>query len=373
MRPRLPFVYLRPTSFVRDDLALLGERYDVRPFDFGTGAGRLGRGLALARGQARLAAWLRAEVPRAAAAFGWFADYHTLPLVEAARRRGVPSVVALGGYDAMDLPELGYGVFASRWRAPLARRVLTHASVVAPVSASLVRSTNPFLRRPGSEAQGIDRFAPGHAPAAAVPTGYDPDAWPLGPGRRAPTVLSVGMIDSDRTFRRKGLDLMVEVAREVPEAVFSIVGLQVPHAQVRARYRPPDNVTLAGPVPRGELAALYGAASVYLQLSRAEGMPNVVCEAMLCGAVPVGSDVFGIPDAIGDAGTVVATPDPAEIAGAIRPLLAAGAEARQAARDHVAATFPRRRRAQALFGLLDGLMDGADPAALAAEAGRWEP
>lgn len=371
MRPRLPFAYLRPTSFVRDDLALLGERYDVRPFAFGTGTGRLSRAAALAGGMARLAAWLRHEMPAASAAFGWFADYHTLPLVVAARQRDVPAVVALGGYDAMDLPELGYGVFGS-WRAPLARRVLRQATVVAPVSGSLVHSANRFLREPGSETQGINRFAPGHAPAAAIPTGYDPDAWPLGPEPRAASVLSVGLIDSDRTFRRKGLDLLVEVARRVPEAQFSIVGLQIPEAQVRARYQPPDNVTLRGPVEREALPALYGAASVYLQLSRAEGMPNVVCEAMLCGAIPVGSDVFGIPDAIGDAGVVVGTPDLDAIAGAVRQALGASAGRRRRARDRIATVFPRRRRAQALFGLLDGLIDGADPAALAASAEHWE-
>ena len=126
--PRLLFSYLQPTSFVRDDLSLLAERYDVRSHEFGVDVARgaLGKAAALARGMARLAAWTRAEGPQADLLYGWFADYHILPLARQ-RRRGLPLALAMGGYDAMDLPDLGYGVFASRWRAPLARRVLRAA------------------------------------------------------------------------------------------------------------------------------------------------------------------------------------------------------------------------------------------------------
>lgn len=369
MRPRLPFVFIRSSSFVRDDLETLSDRFDVRPFEFGMSSGAVGKGVAVATGLVRLEAWLRSEMPRAAAAFGWFADYHTLPLARSGQRLGVPTVLSIGGYDAMDLPDLDYGVFGSRWRAPLARRALRTASVLAPVSGSLIRSQNAFLRPGEVVEQGVSRFAPSHAPAVAVPTGYDPDAWPLGMPDRPPAVLSVALIDSDRTLRRKGIDLLIEVARHLPDIPFSVIGLQVSEADVRAAYRPPPNVSFEPPVPREALAERYGRASVYLQLSRAEGMPNVLCEAMLCGAVPVGSAVFGIPDAIGDAGTVVHSPAPRQIAEAVQSALGADAENRRAARDHIAETFPRERRRRTLFRLLEGLMDGEAPAALAAEIG----
>ena len=344
----------------------------MRPFEVGVDVrrGALGKAAALAGGMARLDAWLVRELPRADAVLAWFADYHTARVTARAARHGVPVLMPLGGYDAMRVPALGYGVFASRWRAGLARAALRRATVVLPVSASLVASRNDF----GSVGwQGIDVFAPGHAPAALVPTGYDAGAWPLGPAERAPSVLSVATVDSHTTFRRKGLDVLIEVARRMPDVPFEIVGLRLPESEVRARYAPPANVALRPAVPREALVARYGAASVYLQLSRAEGMPNVVCEAMLCGAVPVGSAAFGIPDAIGAAGFVVPRAEPGAIAATVRKALRAPAALRRAARAHVATQFPRARRRWALERLLAGCAAGEAPVALAAEVSAWTP
>jgi glycosyltransferase involved in cell wall biosynthesis len=43
----------------------------------------------------------------------------------------------------------------------------------------------------------------------------------------------------------------------------------------------------------------------YFQLSIMEGFPNALAEAMLCGCIPIGSNVSGIPFIIGDTGYIL--------------------------------------------------------------------
>ena len=47
------------------------------------------------------------------------------------------------------------------------------------------------------------------------------------------------------------------------------------------------------------------AATFYLQLSLSEGFPNALCEAMLCGCIPIVSDVSSMPGIVADKGLVV--------------------------------------------------------------------
>lgn len=350
---RILFIYLQSSSFVREDLDILGGKAELRTFRFGADAKP--SPFKLAAAFSRQLAWLVREIRSCDAVYGWFADYHmVLPLL-IARLFGKPVIVAVGGFDAIALPSLGYGVFLSSWRAPLARLVLSQADVLLPVSPSLVRSTNSFSEWPSTVDQGIDVFAPNsRAEIRVTPTGYDPERWPAGPAVRARVVSTVGLIDSDRTLRRKGIDLFFEAAHLMPEEEFRVVGVPDPE-DVRSSYNVSQNVRLIPPVDRDDLVAHYHETSVYVQLSRAEGLPNVLCEAMMCGCVPVGSRVFGIPDGIGEAGFVVDMPDPHEVVAAIRRALEAPPSMREAARRHISERFSREQRRKALHSLVDEL------------------
>lgn len=352
---RLLFIYLKPSSFVSDDLAILDEAADIRTFRF-RGDKKPGPAT-LAAEFARQIVWLMREIPACDAVYGWFADYHmVLPLLFARLFRK-PVAVAVGGFDAIALPTLEYGVFLSSWRAPLARFVLSRADVLLPVSPSLVHSTNTFSEWPDTTEQGIRVFAPGsRAEIRVTPTGYDPERWPLGPLARESIVSTVGLIDSDRTLLRKGIDLFIEAARAMPDTQFRIVGV-ADQEQVRTQYDAPPNVRLIPPVKRDQLIAHYHDTSVYVQLSRAEGLPNVLCEAMMCGCIPVGSRAFGIPDGIGDTGYVVDTPDLNEVIEAIRQALRAGPEQRETARKHIIDHFDRDRRSTTLRAIIEEMND----------------
>ena len=66
-----------------------------------------------------------------------------------------------------------------------------------------------------------------------------------------------------------------------------------------------QNVNLYSSMTQKELLNQLSQNKVYALFSMSEGMPNSVCEAMLMGCVPVGSNVGGIKNIIGGCGYVL--------------------------------------------------------------------
>ena len=137
----------------------------------------------------------------------------------------------------------------------------------------------------------------------------------------------------------------------MPDVSFVLVGPT--EAMVRAGYGDlPENLTVTGLLPADDVREWYRRAHVYAHPSLTEGMPNAVAEAMLCGCIPVGSDVNGTATLIGDAGIVIERADVELWAQAVARAL--DKDSGDAARSRIREEFTVERRCTGLREIVAG-------------------
>jgi glycosyltransferase involved in cell wall biosynthesis len=234
---------------------------------------------------------------------------------------------------------------------PLARRAIVATLARADRLFALTGATRAFLERTvGADAV---RYLPNFVELGDF--GDPPDrASRAGPVE----VLYVGWI-----IEAKGVLELLEAARRVPDARFTLVGPV--QQEFVARIAPAlealgDRVRLLPQRPRAQVIELYRAADVFALPTWREGFPNVVLEAMAAGLPVVATPVGAIPDAVaeGSEGLLVPVRDADALAAAIGRLvadralrLAMGARARA----RVEAQFSRRAVVERLGALYDEL------------------
>ncbi len=120
----------------------------------------------------------------------------------------------------------------------------------------------------------------------------------------------------------------------------------------QARGNAPSNVEVIPYIEREQLLQYYQRAMVYCQPSYAEGLPNSLCEAMLCECVPVGTNVGGIPTAIGDVGFLVDYGDISQLVECLKKALKAPRSVGVKARNRIKENFYLKRREESLLRIL---------------------
>lgn len=212
-------------------------------------------------------------------------------------------IIAIGT-DCAKLPEINYGAHIKPILSWFTNFSFRHCSLILPVHKSLEKSTYTYVDVKYTK-QGIRSFNPLiKTPIHELVNGYDTKKWQLlDLNRETNSFLTVSFALDNVGYYRKGIDLVVKVAKIFPNYAFTIVGKVVLFEDC------PSNLTLIENVPQAELLEIYNKHQFYLQLSMFEGFPNALCEAMLCGCIPIGSDVAGIPDIIGDKGYILKRKD----------------------------------------------------------------
>ncbi len=74
---------------------------------------------------------------------------------------------------------------------------------------------------------------------------------------------------------------------------------------------------------------------------------------MLAGCVPVVMNVTAMPEVVGDAGVLIESQEPGEVAGGVRRALELGPDAAGRARERILTEFPMERRRDGILQVVE--------------------
>ena len=284
----------------------------------------------------------------------WFAGYHSFLPALFAKLFNKKMVIIVGGNDAVSIPEIKYGVFYKKdLRALAAKWSYKWADLILPVHKSLIEGVNTYADKKGIKT-GVKSFVKNiKSTFVELPTGYNSTEWFCYDGeQKQKNALTIANIESKKTYIGKGIDLFLEVAREIPDATFTIIGVHDNMFDYISSKKTENVLLLEYMKNKDDLINHFRRAKTYCQFSLTEGLPNAVCEAMLCECIPVGSNVNGIPDGIGGNGFILTERNVGKAVELVKQAFNANSNLGKKARKHIIKNYPNEKREEALHTLI---------------------
>ncbi len=266
----------------------------------------------------------------------WFALSYATMAVFFSKLFGKKSIVIAGGWDVVNMPEIGYGALLSDRNKKMIPFTLQKATKVIAVST--------YTRK--EALQCVDNVK-----IDVVMHGFDHlNFFPKGDKEKI--AISVGGITS-QTLKRKGLEAFVKSAAFLPEINFILVGAYKDESINYLKSIASPNVEFTGFISEKELISLFQKSKVYVQVSAHEGFGCSLAEAMLCECIPVVSNRGAIPEVVGDAGIYAEYDNPKDIANKIEQALRSDME--KNARKRIKDLFPINKRETELVNIINNI------------------
>ena len=276
--------------------------------------------------------------------------------VVAGRAVNRPVVVSARGSDVHTYPHWSaLAMKAARFTLTRCDRLIAVSRDLARQAAGLAASRDP------AEVvyNGVDAalFAPCGDKAGARAA--------LGLPAEGPVLLTAGSLIPEKGVREL-IEAFERVGRDHPEARLIVLGGGPMRADLEAlgKRLGEGRILLPGVVSNAEVADHMRAADILVHPSHAEGLPNVVLEAMATGLPVIASAVGGVPEAVahGETGLLFAAEDAASLELHLRTLLGDRPQARrmgQAGRDRVRARHSWESNARAHLRIYQAVLDAA--------------
>jgi glycosyltransferase involved in cell wall biosynthesis len=284
-----------------------------------------------------------------------FADYYGLILAFYSKVFRKDLIIVEGGLGAYKYLSINDGAYINRIRGWCASAAFRAARWILPVDKSLIYDENTYTTITEEKTQGITYYNPRIKPnkIIVVNNGYDGSVWFKEQGiNKEPVAVTTAILKEEKTFKRKGIDYFITLARCFPDCRFIIIGME-DELRKRLVEDAPNNLEVHAFLTGQEIREIYSKAKLYIQLSITEGMPNALCEAMLCECIPVGSNVNGIPNIIGDTGYIVFNQDIDEMKDKISEAFHSNNNLGRKARERIMQEFSIEKRKKNLMEIVN--------------------
>ena len=304
-------IYIKPanSSFICGDQEIFEKQYVVEPFLMNQNKNKAIFGIKLIQ----LFFVLLLNLFRRNVIFvAWFADYHSAIMALVGKLIRKKTIIFIGGQEAVSYPELKKGVYRKKFRGACVKFALRNTDLIIANHKSLIYHENHYYNADNPHIDGIQHYVPGlKTKTEIVYNGIDNSKFKrdLSIQKQKNLILTVGTMSHLGDFKNKGFDLFIEVAARNKNLDFVLIGLNPNYLDwTEENYKVSDIKNLQiipSFCPQNILNQKYNEAHVFVQASITEGMPNTLSEAMLLECIPVGSNINGIPDAIGETGIIV--------------------------------------------------------------------
>lgn len=345
-KDKILFIYKTPSSFVLKDKEILENHFRVVSFSFNPKKKFL-TPLELLKEKI----FLLLNIWSAKSIVCEFADYHTILPVLFGKLLNKPCYLILCGTECYSFPSINYGNHSKWLMSKATCFCIKYATHLFPVHKSMTLTDYTYQDLDFPQ-QGYKAFCKNvTTPHTPVNYGYNSATfYNNNTGKKKNSFLTVAVNAEGSTFYRKGIDLIIELAKLCPDYSFTLLGVrnELDHLQLS------DNIKTVPPVAHNELINYFSSHEFYLQLSIAEGFPNALCEAMLCECIPIGSDVFGIPDIICDTGFILKKKDVPLLKKITDEAVKSDKEKlAKKARERITQNFPQTQREQKLINIIN--------------------
>lgn len=223
----------------------------------------------------------------------WFASLNFFPILFLAHLFRKKIIIVTGGFDVASEPEIGYGAYSSpNFLNYFRNKMFSWATKISCFSYS---AKNEAIKNAEVPEEKID----------VTYLGFEEVRTPLIPwNKRKKQIITIGAVTKE-TFLRKGHKYFIELAKQMPDWEFVLIGRLQDGIESLLSIEGLGNIKATGFISDEERDKIINNSRFYLQLSNHEGFGASVVDAALMGCYPIVFNKGSLPEVVTTHGKVV--------------------------------------------------------------------